>query len=804
MGFGQLYYTSCEHGLAGYAGFQFNAASPDIAPEVMRAVETLTAYEPPRSVGHQPTREEIAAAPRNLCFTPGAPMVVANVVFVGTDFSQRSGNYFAHALVSAPRAAELTGLLPIELWGAPFWETTPAQHTALPERAGPLPRGPLSRSGADKFVQHHQCGHRLATLVTAAAQAVLDGERSVVIVEPAADAAAHWIAAVSFLLPSQLARRMSFATYHHRPSHSQLNVMGTLPDADVDLTGHALDDYYLFDFVHDRVSDLAVHPLAQLLSTLGAVEAEQVWKRAESLAGGSEQTLDDWHPIVAAVRSATGDRLPAVDLVVATRWLVGSGSGADRDLALAVGRAALDDPAVVTEHLADVATLARLAGDTALLIQVEQAAVVEELRRLPLGGVSTKVRLTTAEGRAFGSHQLAEHLRRAEPPAAVSLLGLAVDFGVELPAEALRSCGEQTLGPHVLRRPDDTGAIDVLAGDQNLLVGALAYLAVQADREAAAVVGVLRGGVADIVAKTGVRVDGRLRDLMVIATCPPGPDSRFPTFKTIVSSGRRAVDDQTLRLIWPGGVWRPDEAGQVVRLLAGRAGAEQLRAEPCRSWLSRTLVQPFLCGDPGFLQVYVQLCRELHKYGLVKSLSDEAQELVNAVLDAESRIAECRSAKKADRGRLVVGLCRTYPAAPPPVQELLLHRLSVMIAEVTDAEQLRAILVACPDPVTDRYLDEAGSRLAGSSRDPKRAAALFWTLQSPNRVPGGLRHRLNSTLRSALRKWKRRELKEVSAELKRRSVLAACDFDEWCDNELPGRLVRVAGRLIPHRPIGKK
>ena len=47
MAFKQLYYTSCEHGLSGYSGYQFNAVTPGVSPAVMREVEDRTLYEPP-------------------------------------------------------------------------------------------------------------------------------------------------------------------------------------------------------------------------------------------------------------------------------------------------------------------------------------------------------------------------------------------------------------------------------------------------------------------------------------------------------------------------------------------------------------------------------------------------------------------------------------------------------------------------------------------------------------------------------------------------------------------------------------
>src|SRR5262245_62012534 len=95
----QLYYTSCEQGLSGFSGFQFNAVSPGAGADVMHAVEALAGYEPPRSMLSSDTPEDLARCPVNLCFVPeeaGATVLCAR--YVGRDSAQRFGNYFAHAL----------------------------------------------------------------------------------------------------------------------------------------------------------------------------------------------------------------------------------------------------------------------------------------------------------------------------------------------------------------------------------------------------------------------------------------------------------------------------------------------------------------------------------------------------------------------------------------------------------------------------------------------------------------------------------------------------------------------------------
>lgn len=138
MSFQQLYYTSCELGLSGYAGYQFNAVTEGTAGETMRAVEALTGYDPPRSGVYAATREELGRCPVNLCFAPGDTDIVASVRYVGRDSSRRFGNYFVHALAAAEFDDDAGNVLPIELWRAPFWDSRPVATTVLPPLTGPL------------------------------------------------------------------------------------------------------------------------------------------------------------------------------------------------------------------------------------------------------------------------------------------------------------------------------------------------------------------------------------------------------------------------------------------------------------------------------------------------------------------------------------------------------------------------------------------------------------------------------------------------------------------------------------------
>ena len=258
MRFAQLYYTSCETGLSGFAGFQFNAVTPGLTPEVLRAVESLTAYKPPRWISPRPDASEVALCPVNLVYVTEPAPTLARVVFVGLDFSQRSGNYFAHAIVSQDRAA-FGEILPIELWESRIWESEPVPYTELPalEDLPPSARSTgLSRVEVDRFALDAGRAELLAALLTAAEEAIMRDGLPIVIVDPDTAVAALWIAAVSYLLPRAVGRRLTFATYHHNPGYVDVHMIGTVPDSDFGLTETAFRSYVVLEPAATHLGDV--------------------------------------------------------------------------------------------------------------------------------------------------------------------------------------------------------------------------------------------------------------------------------------------------------------------------------------------------------------------------------------------------------------------------------------------------------------------------------------------------------------------------------------------------------------------
>lgn len=318
MGFAQLYYTSCEHGLSGYAGYQFNAATPGVDPRVLREVERFTVYEPPRS------RERVDEHPVNLCYSPdvGGVPVVSRVVSSGDDPSGRPGNYFAHSLV-APGPEE-SGPLPAELWEADFWAEAPVGDPGLSELAelsapqvGP---GPLDRPRTDAWVRSRPA--EVVTRLLLAADDAVDDSRPLVLVADSASVA-HWVAALSHLLPPRRARLLSFATYCGDPDEALVQVVGVAPDSDTALWRTRFTVYDPEQDPPDALPepDPRARAVADRLVRLGTRRAAALWHRARPYASGREGALADWLPVLAAASLLDADAPAREDLREVREWL---------------------------------------------------------------------------------------------------------------------------------------------------------------------------------------------------------------------------------------------------------------------------------------------------------------------------------------------------------------------------------------------------------------------------------------------------------------------------------------------------
>ena len=762
MGWGQLYYTSCEKGLSPYAGFQFNAATPGIPAEVMREVEGLTSYEPPRSLGYHPDRAAIEGSPVNLVYRPGPAGVLASVRFVGEDFSHRMGNYFAHSIVPMQGDEDFDSSLPIEFWDSRFWVHTPASQTELPALATLPDRGPIRRASVDRFLAGRFDVHFVARLLTATEQAVTQERRSVILVVPEVTTAVHWIAALSYLLPPAMARKMAFMTYHRRPDQVRSHVVATLPDSDLELNEAAFRDNLLFDLCSGRTSEVAAHPAAQLAAQAGVAGSEKLWKEARQWVASEPETLEEWHAAL-AVSALQHDRdLTEEDLDPVCGWLSEFGQHSEPDVVRRVVNGVLEHPGMRPEYLRPLVAAARRLGSEDTLTRIERRAIDAELTQLSSGSepLSTGVGPSTPGSREFATQRCTELLARATDAAtAFALLdwaGQTVPRDLP-PPDVLRACAHDLFGPELLAHPEQQ-VLDVLTGDPALMAGALAFLDEVSERQPQRVQQVLGLGLWEAARRAAVDLPPGLR-WMVLVEIGRGTDPYRYEKLADELGGRPELAARVLHALWPEGRWPvPDALALVPRLTD-----VEVRQEPWSAWLSETCLRPGKASTDDFGRlVAIVLDRDL-----IGSLGSDALKAVrafNATEQAVNRAIDDRT----NPANHLRALGKEYLEGTEMQKAFLRDTLPALIDRLAFVENPNASIKALPEPVLLVYANRCKRRLAmGGDAAVDTAVKSFMLYARLDDKEKVLRPMLRKVLREGLRKWPRRRISRVEKELRR-------------------------------------
>ena len=239
----ELHYTSAEQGLGGSPGFQFVQLSAGLDPGVCRQVESLLAYEPPRTAPSQPTPAQIADFPVALSHTvlAGGAAVLCRAAYTGTDYSGRFGNFYAHALYLPGGPDDLGAVLPIDTWESASWRSQPPV-AGIPAAPQMEPGGTITRETLLAFTSQRR--GQLAAVLTDIMNSFGRHGLQVILAEDQADAVARWIAVACRSLPRALARRLTFTTYTRRPYQSSQQVIGIMPGADFSFTHTELSVQY--------------------------------------------------------------------------------------------------------------------------------------------------------------------------------------------------------------------------------------------------------------------------------------------------------------------------------------------------------------------------------------------------------------------------------------------------------------------------------------------------------------------------------------------------------------------------------
>jgi len=717
VAFEQLYYTSCERGVGGYAGFQFNALSQGAGARIMREVEQLTVYELPS------WDTSSADAPVNLCHVHDAARggdITARVVYAGADFSGRSGNYFAHALVTENPAQDFGGLLPVELWESPVWARTPADSTVLPTIPAAPPRGSFDRPTVAAFLDAHDDAQAILARLLSAVDQALDGGRALILWSSTSTDNAHWIAAVSYLLGDARAREMSFFTYTRRPAQCRAHVIGTVPGA-ITSPAALADGFRVFDMTARTMPDVATHPVAALLAQVGVLHAAGLWRQAGTLAAGTERSLDEWYPIMSAAAALLGvEPLPAGAVGAIADWLPEA----------ARRRAPLTAPHVETvltvlldrdrelsdDQLRPLLPVAKAAGVIGQLQRIEVTLVNRAISQLARGRPpSGPTPVTTTEGIQVAVSNCERLLGPADAAAALTVLDWARETGLKPDPQLVERCGRQVIGPALPVMNRDRRIIRVGQAYPALARGLAAFITASGPETATRL---LRGVAGELLDSSDLRREPKLREMLLLEEVRSGRISPIQALRELIELRPRSAspwhDADLLAGLWPRGLATPGEAVQLLWLLDGN-----LRGSPALRLLDHALQPPHRIDT---LDAWLDLCAQALDHPVCAQLPAATRLRLKALHGLSDMLEDARYTMQHGDMSAYQALEDRIEGLPRETRDLLRQYLAYLtLTAPRPTEQL----ATCSEPVFHAICVQARARLDTQPANHQLAARLF-------------------------------------------------------------------------------
>jgi hypothetical protein len=779
VAFEQLYYTSCESGVGGYAGFQFNALSQGVGARVMREVEQLTVYELPS------WETSLADAPVNLCHVHDAARggdITACVVYAGADFSGRSGNYFAHALVTEDPARDFGGLLPVELWESPVWARTPADGTVLPAIQAAPPRGSFDRPTVAAFLAAQDDAQTILARLLSAVDQALDGGRALVLWSSTSTDNAHWIAAVSYLLGEARAREISFFTYTRRPAQCRAHVIGTVPGA-VTSPAALADGFRVFDMTARTMPDVMTHPAAVLLAQVGVLHAAGLWRQAATLATGTERSLDEWYPIVSAAAALLGvEPLPPGTVGAIADWLP---EAAHRPAPLiaphveTVLMVLLDrDGELSDDQLRPLLPVAKAAGAIGQLQRIEVTLVNRAASQLARGRPpSGPTPVATTEGIQVAVTNCERLLGSADAAAALTVLDWARETGLHPDPQLVERCGRDVIGPALPAMNTDRRIVRVGQAYPALARGLAVFITASGPETALML---LRGVAGELLDSSDLRNYPKLREMLLLEEVVSGRLPPIQALRELIElrppSASPLRDANLLAGFWPRGLGTSDEAKQLLWLLEGN-----VRGTPALELLDHALKPPHRIDD---LDAWLDLCAQALAHPVCAQLPAATRLRLQALHGLGDTLEGARLAMKHGDMRPYQALGDRIEGLPRETRDLLRQYLAYLtLTAPRPAEQL----AVCSEPVFHAICIQARARLDAQPVNHQLAARLF---QSRHDLQGSRPPRARvlegDVLAPTVPCWSRRDRGQVENILQR-------DAQEG----LLRRLVDVRSRVVP-------
>jgi len=773
MAFQQLYYTSCEHGLLGYGGFQFNATTPGLSSALLREVENLTAYEPPRSMPVDPGPGELADYPVALSYLldDQGQGIAARVVFAGSDYSGRPGNYFAHALVT-DSVADFGQVLPVELWEAPLWQTKPVREIELPSLPGPPARGALDRTMIAKFLASADA--RAVPALLSAADRAMSGDRPVLLIGKDAESNADWIAALSYLLGDDLARRLSFTTYSHRPSHSRHQVIGIVGDR-----GQVASpaSFYIYDASTGELPDVAIHPLATLLANAGVNTAGSLWRQAGSALARTERGFDEWYPLVAATALLQDLPLRSGDISAIGDWLASSPELPQQAVKVLDKLVSSHDQSISDERIADLQTAALRLRSNSSAERLELMLIERAYAKLGRGETPGQaVKLSSRSANAQARRLATEALRSADPALVLDLLDWTTRLGVTLPADELQEYGQE-LSP----RTQTAVLTEVLGSQPAIRSGFITKLATA---HQAVVADLFRD--TNIITLDELREQPHLAEQWVLVKRQgkfENPVEALREIRDIRQASGEQVDANLLDQIWPGRC--PSVELSRILSLAATPGA--------RHWLSERLVAAFEGSDESGQDT---LIAKLEAYPEAKKLLPaELGRSVASLAKLSDLLKD--AATKVERGdtRVFKNLYLVFTQGDRRVRTEIGRKLPALLLRT---DYLDKALDGCPPPIQKAFLNRVHDTIQPKNvrEDAVPVAARVFVAMCRMNERSATRRALNDAL-APVSEWNGGWRKKVRKTLPKPEAEA---FEQWCEEmHGPRAMDKIRDRLFARK-----
>lgn len=226
----QLYYTSAEKRLDGQSGFGVLAKTSGLSEADVQAIGVYNHYHRPADFDEA---GDPASAPQSLSFygMGAGRYAMTNASYVGTDYTGRPGNFFAHTVVCTVDELGPIDGTPVSLQDHPFWVRWQSMGPGVPAELDGLPAlaSPTAATIAP-FISARSARACFAVILQALVERETRGRRVVLIGAP--DLVSKWVFAVCAVLPAPLRLALTFSTYQRDPGAVDVALVG-LPPSEV-------------------------------------------------------------------------------------------------------------------------------------------------------------------------------------------------------------------------------------------------------------------------------------------------------------------------------------------------------------------------------------------------------------------------------------------------------------------------------------------------------------------------------------------------------------------------------------------